>query len=604
MKVDTKIIETYKEFLYNLPMLDIGIQRLYGIFSWPKNEIPNEINAVLYPTLEYVSFVEGVKRPFFKILEEILSSKIDILFKHLINSQLDNVNKFTHDEAFDFLIFIGKDNSRRILDNYNRLSSAKYTEIINAIVGNDCMAFKNTLNDFDCTDLMCALWTISFILFGIFDSKENKKGKTTIHNHWLNGESYSFLFKHISEGNEAAYYKEQILRFSGINVGKKRERISNSYIHVNSNDILGSKYKHYDKDIEDFLFHVHNMTSYKQYIKELYTKQNDIANLCDGLVTSIIVKALNSHKSEIAEKLPSITRTASTASKEFGKVVGKIDLNELRHPFDINMDKRAKRKNLIKNQTLAFLDAIEDLKWEYGHNIYEERDIKLYRDYILLFLNRMVEVLHLIEPILDDNEKAVLHWLIRRTNYTIMDDTGLQVKFQNELQGNKKVLTFDDDDSHRTWFKTVLYSKVNGNNIEEKQENLYHNLEKLYSFLSNPNNEYIDPLTDKNLFIYRFSGFNDFHTPDEKIHWKRKNTLLGYLIRCLMSDARQEPELKDIASFFISKSGKPINLATAKYIEVTDFNKEKGSLPKLFVEAVEILQSCGFINVEFTKKRR
>jgi len=71
-----------------------------------------------------------------------------------------------------------------------------------------------------------------------------------------------------------------------------------------------------------------------------------------------------------------------------------------------------------------------------------------------------------------------------------------------------------------------------------------------------------------------------------------------------MSDSQQGPELTDIASFFISRNGKPINLASAKFIKVTDFNKEKGSLPKLFVEAVEILQNCGFINVEFTSKRR
>lgn len=600
MKIDKQIIEPYKEFLSRLPMLDIGIQRLYGILSWPKNEIPNEINVVLYPTFEYISFVEGVKVPFFKLLEEILSSKVDILFKHVINSQLYNVNKLTYDEAFDFLIFTGKENCRKILDNYEKLSSAKYTDIINAIISNDCMAFKNTLNDFDCTDFMCALWTIRFILYGIYDSIENKTGSSTIHNHWLNGESYSFLFKNILEGNEDAYYKEQILRISGVHMHKKRQRISDPYTNITSYDILDSKYKHYDKDMEDYLFHVHNKTTYKRYINELYTKQEAIADQCHYLVTSIIVHALKFHKSDIAEKLLTRTRTASSNCV----VVGKIDPKVLMPSIDINEDKKAERYKFNENQRLAFLEAIEDLTWEYGADIYKEIDIKLFRDYILLFLNRIGEVLHLITPILDDNETAILHWIIRRTNYTIRDDAGLQEKSQNELQEYKKVLTIDNNESHKTWFKTVLYSKVNGKNIEEKQENLYCNLEKLYSYLSSPNKGYIDPLTDKNLFIYRFSGFNDIHPPKDIISWNGKNILLGYIIRCLFSDNAQEPELKDVAGFFISKSGKQINLASARYIEGSNFDTEKNRLPKLFVEAVEILRGCGFVNVEFTKKRR
>ena len=56
--------------------------------------------------------------------------------------------------------------------------------------------------------------------------------------------------------------------------------------------------------------------------------------------------------------------------------------------------------------------------------------------------------------------------------------------------------------------------------------------------------------------------------------------------------------------FFESKSGKSINLATAKQVPVVDYEKEKNNLDPNFVEAVELLRRCGFINVEFTSKRK
>lgn len=44
--------------------------------------------------------------------------------------------------------------------------------------------------------------------------------------------------------------------------------------------------------------------------------------------------------------------------------------------------------------------------------------------------------------------------------------------------------------------------------------------------------------------------------------------------------------------------------ATAKQVPVVDYEKEKNNLDPNFVEAVELLRRCGFINVEFTSKRR
>ena len=58
------------------------------------------------------------------------------------------------------------------------------------------------------------------------------------------------------------------------------------------------------------------------------------------------------------------------------------------------------------------------------------------------------------------------------------------------------------------------------------------------------------------------------------------------------------------SDFFESKSGKPINLATARQVDVIDYETQKDSLNLNFVKAVDLLQHCGFINVEYTSKRR
>ena len=115
----------------------------------------------------------------------------------------------------------------------------------------------------------------------------------------------------------------------------------------------------------------------------------------------------------------------------------------------------------------------------------------------------------------------------------------------------------------------------------------------------------IDTTSSKSLFVYRFSGQGEPYPPSSKINWSGKNVLLGHIIRCLLSDARNTPTDMGIAvEFFESKSGKSINLATAKQVPVVDYEKEKNNLDPNFVEAVELLRRCGFINVEFTSKRR
>ena len=110
----------------------------------------------------------------------------------------------------------------------------------------------------------------------------------------------------------------------------------------------------------------------------------------------------------------------------------------------------------------------------------------------------------------------------------------------------------------------------------------------------------------KELFIYRFSGFNipEPFNPQEKIRWEGKNVLLGYLVRCLITYTGSDAKgLGTVGTFFESKRGKDVNLATAEFISKEKYNQNPNMYPVLS-HAVEILKECGFEEVEATSTRK
>lgn len=189
----------------------------------------------------------------------------------------------------------------------------------------------------------------------------------------------------------------------------------------------------------------------------------------------------------------------------------------------------------------------------------------------------------------------------------IVADLDIPSELSPEHQDTKhEDQTFDGNDSVNPREKrhvTVLNSKLKGSNSEEKDRELPRCLSLLYDELTKEG--LIDTTSSKSLFVYRFSGKGESYPLTTKINWRGKNVLLGHIIRCLLSDARNAPEDLGIAAeFFESKTGKPINLATAKQVPVNDYEKERNNLDPNFVEAVEFLRRCGFINAEYTSKRR
>ena len=147
----------------------------------------------------------------------------------------------------------------------------------------------------------------------------------------------------------------------------------------------------------------------------------------------------------------------------------------------------------------------------------------------------------------------------------------------------------------------VISSKIPGTGKKEKDERLKICLEKLYDLLLEKN--LLEG--DRELFVYRFSGMGKPCASKSILMWKGKNVLLGYIVRCLLSDSVNPPENFEIAAnFFESKTGKGINLASAKDVKCKNYENEKKILPDNFNKAVEFLNASGFANVEYTSMRR
>ena len=128
-------------------------------------------------------------------------------------------------------------------------------------------------------------------------------------------------------------------------------------------------------------------------------------------------------------------------------------------------------------------------------------------------------------------------------------------------------------------------------------------LKKLYCILIE--RDYIDDNTDKELFLYRFTGLGEPYSKDQTILWKGVDRLLGYIARCLFTYKYSGTEgLGKFGNLFEDEDGKHPYLPSAKHITLEEYHKnpDKRSY-RQFKEAIEILQKCGFINVENTSPR-
>lgn len=254
-------------------------------------------------------------------------------------------------------------------------------------------------------------------------------------------------------------------------------------------------------------------------------------------------------------------------------------------------------------------------------------DVSYLKRHIETELEHLAAAYTIVHDILSDESRATINWLLERTHYhtifnklvedftikyiskdsaPVSDDTVAKPGINENVSigsatpkiETKQINTNNND----LLYLTVLDEKIPGH-LSERVSRRRECLEKLYCILRE--RDYIDENTDKELFIYRFTGLGDPYNKDQTIRWKGVNRLLGYIARCLLTYRNSGTEgLGKFGEFFEDEDGKHPYLPSAKHITLEEYhmNPDKRSY-RQFKEAIEILQKCGFVNVENTSPR-
>lgn len=282
------------------------------------------------------------------------------------------------------------------------------------------------------------------------------------------------------------------------------------------------------------------------------------------------------------------------------------------------------RDNLVKDVFRFLLTR----GWEIPNiNEYYGIDTQFLKDSIGNLLKQTAAVYSIIQEVIPEKSKTTINWWLSQTHYytifnrlveyyssTYLDNGQRQIPLQkaessaieasNEIeQQNIPDIVIDKDEAHKEWYVRVHEKKINAQ-PDEWNKKLYTCLDALYESLVKKG--LMRESSKKELFIYRFSGFNipKSFNPLEKIRWEGSNVLLGYLVRCLITYTGSDAKgLGTVGTFFESKRGKDVNLGTAKYISKEKFNQTPNMYPVLS-RAVEILKECGFEEVEATSSRK
>lgn len=242
-------------------------------------------------------------------------------------------------------------------------------------------------------------------------------------------------------------------------------------------------------------------------------------------------------------------------------------------------------------------------------------------------LEHLAAAYTIVHDILSDESRATINWLLERTHYNtifnkLVEDFSTKYISKDSVPVSKETVEkpginetvsiggttsneetkhIDTDNGDLLYLK-VLVEKIPGH-LSERVSRLRECLEKLYCILIERG--YLDENTNKELFIYRFTGFAEPYSKDQTICWKGVNRLLGYIARCLFTYRNSGTEgLGKFGEFFEDEDGKHPYLPSAKHITLEEYhmNPDKRSY-RQFKEAIEILQKCGFVNVENTSPR-
>ena len=250
-----------------------------------------------------------------------------------------------------------------------------------------------------------------------------------------------------------------------------------------------------------------------------------------------------------------------------------------------------------------------------------------FKEYVGNELKRKAVRYSIIQDCIPDEERAVLNWWLSETHYykifnklveyysakymlkdsVYVSDETVTKPGINEYSSIGGTTPNDKTKQIKTKNYDLLYIRVLDEKIPGPESDRVSRrrecLEKLYCILIE--RDYIDENTDKELFLYRFTGLGEPYSKDQTICWKGVNRLLGYIARCLLTYRNSGTEgLGKFGELFEDEDGNHPYLPSAKHITLEEYNKnpDKRSYQQ-FKEAIEILQKCGFINVENTSPR-
>lgn len=539
-----------------------GIERLAKVYCWPNApSITDEDKFEFGALCEFVIFKEFIMTPFFRTLLRYLYKHTAKLYSYLSSFPVDKTRMLTYKEAYIFMRDLGVD---KVMQIFEQVSCP--THVNNSIVASleeeNYKMFLSALEKADFTKLMQVLWVMRYILLG-------EKGDWNNINpsiphlkllpylpRWIdNFDNYRPYFEVHDDDDEAVLLDERIIGMVNGRLRRKRRPNRISSLSNESNEVIEENNKiELERFFDESLF----KTQWKELLTE-YTDNSDslISNnrvntaYIESLAKLILARNIFLHKKYVMEKY------GITSSEVFDDHQNSIDIL-------------------------------------YANKI-ETKDLGRF---ILYYTYEMLDIYYKLEDILPEKKSfdRVKTYALR--NNIEIDKEKILNKIHDDRLSQIRLLKRDTAPEHKEWFVNVLDSKI-PTKESDKNQILYDCLSQLFDKLcdlgcmSSEND-------NKKVFIYRFSGLKGPFSPERKIEWKGRQVFLGYIVRCLLSDKTNAPEgLRKVASFFDSIT----NLSVDNII-VKDYEKEKERLYPYFVEAVEILRKCGFVNVEFTSARR
>lgn len=541
----------------NTEKLDVkkGIERLARVYCWPNDPTIADKDKYEFKALcEFALFKQFVMIPFFKSLLKYLFKHIARLYQYVASLHIENAHMLTYNEAYLFMRDLEVDKVKLILEQVSCPSNV-YNGIIRSLEEENYNLFFSALDKSDHTKMMQVLWMMRYILLGEKGNWDNIDPATPhltvlpYLSRWITMHDYYYrpYFEIHEYDGEDIFIDERVIEIVDGRLRKKKRTAKNpSPINNRSDNFEEDNKKELDRLFEKSLF--------KSQWKDLLAEYSDNGNLPLGK-----------------------SRVNRTYIEDLAKTI--LTRNVILH-----------KDNAMEKYGIELSEIYNQFQNEKEYN-YEE-DVKDLGMYILYYSGEMQNVYNLVKDYLPEQNRSSIKQLLDRCP-----------RRDDEPDAIDDISTKDHKE-HKQYVK-VRDSKIKGSTSKEKEDNLKTSLENLYEVLVNEDNPYIRSNTEKELLIYRFSGYGNPKRPLKTIEWLKSNVLLGHLVRCLISDKSNPPEnMGIIATFFQSSSGNSINLATAKHIRVSNFDKEKNDIDQNFVEAVEILRRCGFINAEYTSKRR